>query len=127
MGRRKHGGGAGRSTLIAFASTVVFLAAVAFLVSRSSNWPEVRTAFFDWDVFRESMPDIARAFWLNVKIFCIAEAFILVLSLLLAVVRSLPGPVFVPLRGLAIVYADLFRGIPTVLVITLLGLGVPAR
>jgi len=55
--------------------------------------------------------EIASAFTLNVKIFSISEAFILVLALLLAVVRSLPGPVFFPLRGLAIAYADLFRGI----------------
>ena len=123
---RTRRGGAGRSTLIALVSTVVFVLAVAFVVSRSSNWPEVKAQFFDWDIFKASMPDIRRAFLLNVKIFCIAEAFILVLSLLLAVIRGLPGPVFFPLRALAIVYADLFRGIPTVLVITLLGLGVPA-
>jgi polar amino acid transport system permease protein len=61
-----------------------------------------------------------------VKIFCISEVFILVLALLLAVVRSLPGPVFFPLRALAIVYADFFRGVPTILVITLLGFGAPA-
>jgi polar amino acid transport system permease protein len=121
-----RGGGGVRSTLIALVSTVVFFGLVAFLVSRSPNWPAVKAQFFDWSEFKESMPDIARAFLLNVKIFCIAEAFILVLSLLLAVVRSLPGPVFFPLRALAIVYADLFRGIPTVLVITVLGLGVPA-
>jgi len=112
--------------LIALASTVVFVAVVAFAVSRSANWPEVKAAFFDWDEFRSSMPDIARAFKLNVKIFCVAEVFILVLSLVVAVIRSLPGPVFFPLRAMAIVYADLFRGVPTVLVITLLGLGVPA-
>jgi polar amino acid transport system permease protein len=125
VGSRKRAG-AVRSTLIALISTVAFVAAVAFVLSRSSNWPEVKAQFFDWDLFRDSMPDIARAFLLNVKIFCVAEVFILVLSLLLAVVRSLPGPVFFPLRALAIVYADLFRGIPTVLVITALGLGVPA-
>jgi polar amino acid transport system permease protein len=61
-----------------------------------------------------------------VKIFCISEVFILVLALLLAVVRSMPGPVFFPLRALAIVYADFFRGVPTILVITLLGFGAPA-
>ena len=60
------------------------------------------------------------------KIFCIAEPFILVLALLVAVVRGLPGPVFFPLRVLAIVYADFFRGVPTILVITLLGFGAPA-
>jgi polar amino acid transport system permease protein len=61
-----------------------------------------------------------------VKIFCISEVFILVLALLLAVVRSMPGPVFFPLRALAIVYADFYRGVPTILVITLLGFGAPA-
>jgi polar amino acid transport system permease protein len=61
-----------------------------------------------------------------VKIFCISEVFILVLALVLAVVRSLPSPVFFPLRVLAIVYADFFRGVPTILVITLLGFGAPA-
>jgi len=61
-----------------------------------------------------------------VKMFCIAEPLILVLALVIAVVRSLPGPVFFPLRALAVAYADLFRGIPTILVIYLFGFGVPA-
>lgn len=60
------------------------------------------------------------------KIFLIAEVFILVFALVLAVLRSLPGPAFFPLRALAIVYADLFRGIPTILVIYILGFGAPA-
>ena len=60
------------------------------------------------------------------KIFCIAEAFILVFALLLAILRSLPGPVFFPVRALAIAYADFFRGVPTILVIALLGFGAPA-
>jgi polar amino acid transport system permease protein len=61
-----------------------------------------------------------------VKIFCIAEPIILVLALLVAVVRGLPGPVFWPFRALAIAYADLFRGVPTILVILMLGFGMPA-
>ena len=60
------------------------------------------------------------------KIFCFAEVVILVLALVIAVLRSLPGPVFFPLRALAIIYADLFRGIPTILVIYILGFGAPA-
>ena len=63
---------------------------------------------------------------MNVKLFCIAEAIILPAALLLAVLRSLPGPVFFPIRALAIAYADLFRGIPTILVIFMLGFGMPA-
>jgi polar amino acid transport system permease protein len=62
----------------------------------------------------------------NVKLFSVAEAIILPAALLLAVLRSLPGPVFFPIRALAVVYADLFRGIPTILVIFMLGFGMPA-
>jgi polar amino acid transport system permease protein len=99
---------------------------VAILVVRSPGWDEVKQAFFSHDQFEQSFPDILRAFWVNVKIFLIAEVFILVLALGLAVLRSLPGPVFFPLRALAVVYVDLFRGIPTILVIYILGFGVPA-
>ncbi len=63
---------------------------------------------------------------MNVKLFCVAEAIILPAALLLAVLRSLPGPVFFPIRALAIVYTDLLRGIPTILVIFMLGFGMPA-
>src|SRR5262249_52682037 len=87
---------------------------LAFRVTRAPGWPEVQRTYFDWGVFKSSFPEIARAFKLNVKIFCISEAFILVFALALAVLRSLPGPVFFPLRLLAIVYADFFRGVPTI-------------
>ena len=60
------------------------------------------------------------------KIFLVAEAFILVFALFIAVLRGLPGPVFFPIRTLATIYADLFRGIPTILVIYILGFGVTA-
>ena len=63
---------------------------------------------------------------MNVKIFLAAEVFILVFALFVAVLRGLPGPVFFPLRALATIYADLFRGIPTILVIYILGFGVTA-
>ncbi|HST26615.1 MAG TPA: amino acid ABC transporter permease [Gaiellaceae bacterium] len=60
------------------------------------------------------------------KIFCISEPIILSLALVVAIVRSLPGPAAFPFRLLAIAYADLFRGIPTILVILMLGFGMPA-
>ena len=120
------GGEGTRATLVAVASTVVVFAALALLITHAPGWPEVKRTFFDWGEFKASMPEIARAFLLNVKIFCIAEGFILVFALLLAVLRSLPGPTFFPLRALAIVYADFFRGVPTILVIALLGFGAPA-
>lgn len=115
-----------RGVAIALVSTLVVLALVAWAVTSSPNWPEVKRAFFDPQEFREAFPDIARAFIRNVQYFLIAEVFILAWALVLAVMRSLQGPVFFPLRALAIVYTDLFRGIPTVLVVYLLGFGVPS-
>jgi polar amino acid transport system permease protein len=69
---------------------------------------------------------VLRAFRHNIEWFLIAEPIILALALLLAVMRSLPGPVFFPLRLIATIYVDMFRGLPTILVIYLLGFGVPA-
>ncbi len=99
---------------------------LAFLATRAPGWERFKAYFFDWDLYRESFPEIAEAFLLNVKIFLIAEAIILVTALGLAVLRSLPGPVFFPIRVLAILYTDFFRGVPTILVILMLGTGMPA-
>ena len=118
--------GDARSVLIALVSTVVFFAALILVVTNSPGWPEVKTAFFNREVFSDSFPEILRAFWLNIKIFCVAEVFILAFALVIAVLRSLPGPVFFPIRALAIAYTDFFRGIPTILLIFILGFGVPA-
>jgi len=112
--------------LIATASTLAFFGALAFLVTRAPGWERFKAYFLDWDRYRESFPEIADAFLLNVKIFLVAEAIILVAALGLAVLRSLPGPVFFPIRALAIVYADFFRGVPAILIILMLGVGMPS-
>ena len=96
-----------------------------FAVVNSAGWPEVKQAFFDREIFGDSFGEIANAFLLNVKIFCIAEVVILVAALAIAILRSLPGPVLFPIRALAIAYTDLFRGVPTILVIYILGFGAP--
>jgi polar amino acid transport system permease protein len=110
---------------IALASTVVLFGAVAAAAVSSSGWPRVRESFFNGGEFRTNFVPILHAFWLNVKIFTVAEVAILIAALGIAVLRSLPGPVFFPLRALSVVYTDLFRGVPTILVIYLLGFGVP--
>ena len=115
-----------RNVTIALVSTVVFFTVLVLVITKSPGWPEVKTAFFNPTVFREAFPEVLRAFWLNIKIFCVAEVFILAFALVIAVLRSLPGPVFFPIRALAIVYTDFFRGIPTILLIFILGFGVPA-
>jgi polar amino acid transport system permease protein len=122
----RSGGDPRRSVAIALLSTAVFFTGAAVAITHAPGWPEVKSAFFNWHEFKSTFPEIARAFVLNIKIFSIAEAFILVFALFLAVLRSLPGPVFFPIRALTIIYADLFRGIPTILVIAMLGFGAPA-
>ena len=115
-----------RGVAIALLSTAVFVAVVLIAITQSAGWPEVKRAFFNWGDISSSFPDIARAFVLNVKIFLVCEVCILILALVIAVLRSLPGPVFFPLRALAVVYSDLARGVPTILVVALLGFGAPA-
>ncbi len=120
------GGEGGRSLAIAALSTVVFVGVIALVVVNSTGWQEVKRSFFSGEQFSESLPDIVSAFGTNVRLFLLAEVLILVVALGLAVLRSLPGPVFFPLRLLALAYVDLFRGVPTVLVIYILGFGAPA-
>jgi polar amino acid transport system permease protein len=128
-GRRSRllGGWSGeaRSVSIAVVSTVVVFTVIAVSVVNSPGWQTVKASFFNRAEARDVLPLIARAFLLNVKMFTIAEVLILAFALLLAVVRSLPGPVFFPLRLMVIVYTDLFRGVPTILVFYVLGFGMP--
>ena len=94
------------------------LAAVVLL---SPGWPRVRETFFNGFHARESLPAIVDGFWINVKMFLIAEPLILVVGLAIAVARSSRSPLLVPLRAIAVVYTDVVRGIPTLLLVFLLG------
>ena len=115
-----------RGVTIAVVSTVVVFGLLAFAILNSSGWPQIKEAFFDPEVFWESMSKILARFSRDVVIFVVAEVFVLILALIIAVTRSLRGPVFTPLRILAAAYTDLFRAVPTILVILLLGFGAPA-
>jgi polar amino acid transport system permease protein len=115
-----------KGALLAAFSTVVVLALLVWAVVSSAAWPRVRDQFFSRHDFVKSWPRVLEGFWLDLKMFAVAEILILVFSLLLAVLRSLKGPGFLPVRFLSTVYIDLFRGAPLYLVIILLGFGVPA-
>jgi polar amino acid transport system permease protein len=84
----------------------------------------VQSTFFSGHALADSFPTIRTGFWLNVQIFVIAEALVLVWALLLAVFRSLPGRASAPLRWFAIAYIDLFRGLPAIVTIYLIGYGI---
>ncbi|WP_030452749.1 amino acid ABC transporter permease [Herbidospora cretacea] len=115
-----------RSRSVATISTVVVVVVVVVGLLASPGWPSVRETFFSWDALVVSLPDVLKGFLLNVTIFLIAEPVILVLGLGVALVRGLRSPVFFPLRMLAALYTDVFRGIPVLLLIFLIGFGIPA-
>ena len=120
VGRLRPGG-----VLVAVLSTVVVFGVLGWVIVTSPGWAVVQSSFFNGDVFVEKLPVILAALWKNIQAFVIAETLILVFALLLAIMRSLPGPVFFPLRLMAVGYIDLFRGVPSILVIYLLGFGIP--
>jgi polar amino acid transport system permease protein len=115
-----------RPAAITTVSTVVFFTVLGWVVVNAPGWPAVQESFLDGEVFAESWPVIAAAFWVNIQIFVIAELLVLPCALVVAVLRSTPGPVFLPVRILATAYVDIFRALPGVLVIFILGFGVPA-
>ena len=114
-----------RSTLIAIVSTIVLFGGMILFIQRTEGWEAVQQAFFSPPDFKEAWPKVVDGFWLNVKMFLIAEPIILAFGLLLAVLRLTKNPVLFPLRAFAIGYIDLFRGIPFIIVLFLVGFGVP--
>ena len=115
-----------RGLAIAATSTLVVIGGLVALVVTSPGWDSVKETFFSWAVFKESFPDVLRGFWLDVKIFVIVEVVVLILGLVVALARISRGPALFPMRILGAVYVDLFRGIPTILLVYLIGFGVPA-
>lgn len=115
-----------RGQAIATASTVIVLGGLAALVLTSPGWPVVRETFFSWSIFKESFPEVLRGFWLDVKLFVVVEVVVLVVGLFVALVRTSRGAALFPLRLLGTVFVDLFRGIPTILLVYLVGFGIPA-
>ncbi|MFM2047145.1 MAG: hypothetical protein RL383_1222 [Actinomycetota bacterium] len=114
-----------RSLLIAAASSALLVAAVVVVVPRMPRWDRVRESFFNGERFRDSLPRLLDAFWLDVRIFLWTIPFIVAVALLVAVTRNSRSPVLFPLRVLAIAYTDIMRGVPVILWIYLIGFGVP--
>jgi len=116
-----------RSVLVSTIATVVVIGGLVVGVVTSPGWPTVKQTFFSWNDAKAAFPSIWHAFWAyNVKLFLIGEVLILALALAVAVLRQSQAPVLLPLRILAVVYTDLFRGIPTILLVFMLAFGMPA-
>ncbi|MEH3033687.1 MAG: amino acid ABC transporter permease [Aeromicrobium erythreum] len=111
---------------VAAVSTVLVLGILLAVVLTAPGWDRVQRTYFDWQDAKDSIRPVGEAFWLNIRLFVVAEVIILVIALVVAILRVVPSPALAPLRLLATVYTDVFRGTPTLLVVLLVGFGVPA-
>lgn len=115
-----------RSTLVATGLVVLVLVVAGVGLVSSPGWDRFRETFFSLPNARASFPSIVRGFWINVQLFMICEVAILIVGLAVALARQARSPWLAPLRLLAVVYVDLFRGVPTVLLVLMLGFGMPS-
>ena len=115
-----------RGQAVAAVSSVVVLGGLVALVLTSPGWPNVRDTFFSWSAFKDSFPDVLSAFWLDVKMFCVIEVAVLIVGLVVALVRTSRVAALFPVRLLAAVFVDVFRGVPVILLVYLVGFGIPA-
>jgi polar amino acid transport system permease protein len=115
-----------RGSLIATVSSILVIGGLVAVIVLSPGWSNFRELFLSWTYFAESFPSILRAFWTDVKLFLVVEVVVLVLGLVVAILRTTRAPALFPLRVLSSLYVDILRGIPTILLVYLLGFGMPA-
>lgn len=112
--------------VISVLSTVVVFGLAARVVTSAEYWPAIRQQFFDLEAMLESLPAVWRGFLINMRVWAVSLVAIAIWALVLAVMRSFTGPWAAPLRVFAVVYIDLLRGIPSLLLVLLFGFGMPA-
>jgi polar amino acid transport system permease protein len=115
-----------RQRLIALISTVVVLGTLAVVLLTSPGWETVKTTFFDIDYGKEVFPTVVRGLVVNLQLSLIGGVAIGVIALALALLRTTNSPTLTPFRFIATAYVDIFRGAPLILIIFLVGFGVPA-
>ena len=114
-----------RSVVIAVVSTIVFAGLAWLAIINTAGWGRVQHSFFDPAVLAQAWPRVIAGLWLNIRVLFFAALGVLVLSIILAILRTLRGPIFFPVRALVAGYTDLFRGLPLIIVLYLVGFGIP--
>ncbi|MAT18655.1 MAG: ABC transporter permease [Leifsonia sp.] len=114
-----------RSVLIAAISTIVFAVVVWLTIINTPGWSVVQQSFFDPESWVAAWPRVFEGFLLNLRVLAVAAIAVAILGTAIAAIRTLRGPVFFPLRALAAGYTDVFRGLPLIIVLYLIGFGVP--
>lgn len=114
-----------KAVAVAAASTIAVVVLLTVLVPRAPGWEKVKQSFFNKEIFLETFPGLLEAFVLDVAIFVWSAPLIFLLGLLIALAKDLSAPSLYPLRLLAVAYTDVFRGVPVILVVYLVGFGIP--
>ncbi|WP_328668469.1 amino acid ABC transporter permease [Streptomyces sp. NBC_00328] len=115
-----------RSTAVAALSTLVTAVVLYLVVVDAPGWPRTKETFFDASFAREAFPKVLEGLWLNLRLFVVCGVVVLVLGTLIAVARTLRGPMYWPVRALATAYTDFFRGLPLIICLSIVVFGVPA-
>ena len=115
-----------RGQAIAAVSSLIVIGGLVALAVTSPGWPNVRDTFFSWSAFKDSFPDVLKAFWLDIKMFCVIEVAVLIVGLVIALIRTSRAAALFPLRLLSAVFVDVFRGVPVIILVYLVGFGIPA-
>lgn len=114
-----------QSVVTSLISTIVFAAIIVIGLKMSPGWPRVKETFFSAEYFVSSFPEILKGLWLNVKVLAVALIGVAIFATLIALVRTSNNPVLFPLRALAALYTTIMRGIPMIVVLYLIGFGIP--
>lgn len=114
-----------RSVIISLVSTLVLVVIVVIGLMMSPGWPRVRQTFFSPEYFAKAFPDLLDGLWLNLRVLAVAVVGVAIFGTLIALVRTSRNPVLFPLRALAALYTTVVRGIPMIVLLYLIGFGIP--
>jgi len=114
-----------RSKLIAATSSFIFFGVVAAIVLTAQGFQLVQQSFFSPHYAIKAIPSVLSGLWLNLRVLIVAEIFVLIFGLLIALARTNRNPILYPIKLLATIYTDIFRGLPLLLVLLLVGFGIP--
>jgi polar amino acid transport system permease protein len=115
-----------KQSLIAAVSSVLVLGTLTIILVTSPGWEVVKATFFDIEYGREVFPTVVKGLWINLQLTFFGGLAIGVIAMGLALLRTTKSPALTPFRFLATAYVDIFRGAPLILIILLVGFGVPA-
>ena len=126
LGRRRYRDSQRRrSMLVSVASTLGLATVIWLALVLSPGWDDVKDSFFDLEIGRDALPEILRGLWLNVRVLVVSALLVGIVGSMLAIARTLRSPALAPIRFLAAAYTDIFRGMPLLIVLYLVGFGIP--